>query len=210
MKLKVKMYWAAASIAALLRAGGVGWKLLPRAAPAAPVAVAQGEVEMRVAGPGTVQARVPVTVAARISAQVLSVHADHGEPVKRGDLIQMIGLDVPPGFLDRFGVRIQRQSSQRRTTAQVGQPACEITHVGADVSKGLQMTGNDVGAVKITFVEHLDCQSQTLQARRTVGDTASRQRLHDGKPSQPRIGQTMKTQGLHTTAQRTNCRERVN
>ena len=84
------MYWAAIPIAALLFAGVVGWNLLPRAAPEGPVAVAQGEVELRVAGPGTVQARVPVTVAARISAQVLSVHADHGERVKRGQLLALL------------------------------------------------------------------------------------------------------------------------
>src|SRR5512145_745077 len=87
VKLKTKMYWAALPIAALLLAGVAGWNLLPRAAPVAPVAVTQGEVEVRVAGPGTVQARVPVTVAARLSAQVLSVHADHGQRVKRGQLL---------------------------------------------------------------------------------------------------------------------------
>jgi RND family efflux transporter MFP subunit len=76
--------------AAAIVAGGLGVRFLRPDAPPGPVAVAQGEVELRVAGPGTVQARVPVTVAARLSAQVLSVHADHGERVRRGQLLALL------------------------------------------------------------------------------------------------------------------------
>jgi RND family efflux transporter MFP subunit len=54
------------------------------------VAVSQGEVEVRVEGTGTVQVRVPVTVSARVAAQVVSLHADHGDRVKRGQLLAVL------------------------------------------------------------------------------------------------------------------------
>jgi multidrug efflux pump subunit AcrA (membrane-fusion protein) len=68
----------------------VGSRVLLRADKADPVTVAHGEVQMRIDGPGTVQARVPVTVSARISAQVVSLHADHGDRVKRGQLLALL------------------------------------------------------------------------------------------------------------------------
>jgi RND family efflux transporter MFP subunit len=76
--------------AGVILAGVLGFRFVAHDAPAEAVTVAQGEVELRITGPGTVQARVPVTVAARISAQVLSVHADHGERVKRGQLLAVL------------------------------------------------------------------------------------------------------------------------
>jgi HlyD family secretion protein len=73
------------AVAALL-----GTRLLMRQESSEPVTVVQGEVEVRVAGPGTVQARVPVTVSSRVSAQVVSLHADHGDRVRRGQLLAVL------------------------------------------------------------------------------------------------------------------------
>jgi RND family efflux transporter MFP subunit len=47
------------------------------------VEAAQGTVPSRVSGPGTVQARIAVTLASRITASVVAVHADVGDEVKR-------------------------------------------------------------------------------------------------------------------------------
>jgi HlyD family secretion protein len=71
-------------------AAALSWWLLSRTSPTELVQVGQGEVEVRIAGPGTVQARVPVTVSARVSAQVVSLHADHGDLVKRGQLLAVL------------------------------------------------------------------------------------------------------------------------
>ena len=76
--------------AGVVAAAALGAWLLWSAPPAEVVQVGQGEVEVRVGGPGTVQARVPVTVSARVSAQVVSLHADHGERVKRGQLLAVL------------------------------------------------------------------------------------------------------------------------
>jgi RND family efflux transporter MFP subunit len=88
MKLRII---ALTAMTALIVAGAVAAILgLTYEAPGDAVPVSQGEVELRITGPGTVQARVSVGVAARVSAQVLSVHADHGERVKRGQLLALL------------------------------------------------------------------------------------------------------------------------
>lgn len=50
-------------------------------------AAAEGVVPVRITGPGTVQARVPVTLSARVTATVTELHADQGDAVKRGQLL---------------------------------------------------------------------------------------------------------------------------
>jgi RND family efflux transporter MFP subunit len=89
MKARTLALGAGIALAAIA-AAAIAWRLVLPADPAPPVTVSYGEVEVRIAGPGTVQARVPVTVAARISAQVLSLHADHGDLVKHGQLLAVL------------------------------------------------------------------------------------------------------------------------
>lgn len=53
-----------------------------------PVTVAtQGAIAAHVVGPGTVQARIPVTLSARVSATVVQVHVDVGDAVHPGQLL---------------------------------------------------------------------------------------------------------------------------
>jgi len=54
------------------------------------VEAAQGTVAQRVVGPGTLQARVPVTLAARITATVQQVKVDIGDEVKRGQALVLL------------------------------------------------------------------------------------------------------------------------
>lgn len=51
------------------------------------VLAAPGAVTARVVGPGTVQARVPVTLSARVGATVSRVYVDVGDAVHRGQLL---------------------------------------------------------------------------------------------------------------------------
>lgn len=88
--MKLRTIALIAGGAALVAAAVLGARLLWRDEAAEPVTVARGEIEVRIAGPGTVQARVPVTVSARVSAQVVSLHADHGDLVKRGQLLAVL------------------------------------------------------------------------------------------------------------------------
>jgi RND family efflux transporter MFP subunit len=61
-----------------------------RAAPVETQTAAAGVVPVRVAGPGTVEARIPVTLSARITATVVKLHADQGDAVKRGQLLAVL------------------------------------------------------------------------------------------------------------------------
>jgi HlyD family secretion protein len=93
----------------------VAGRLLLRPDAGDPVNVAYGEVEVRVAGPGTVQARVPVTLSARVSAQVVSLHADHGDSVKRGQLLAV--LDDRDLVARRAAAAAARESIERNVAA---------------------------------------------------------------------------------------------
>lgn len=49
-----------------------------------------GTVARTIHGPGAVQSRFPVSVSARITAVVTGLHADHGDTVKRGQLLAQL------------------------------------------------------------------------------------------------------------------------
>jgi RND family efflux transporter MFP subunit len=68
-------------------AGFVAYRALYHAKAAQTVRIEQGAVELVVAGPGTVQARIPVVLSARTTAVVTAVHADQGSAVRRGQLL---------------------------------------------------------------------------------------------------------------------------
>jgi len=80
------------TLAALVLAAGatLAYRVFLHPREVVAVAVAEGAVARRVTGPGTVQARVPVTLAARTSAQVVALHADQGDLVRRGQLLAVL------------------------------------------------------------------------------------------------------------------------
>jgi RND family efflux transporter MFP subunit len=74
---------------------------------------AQGAIAARVVGPGTVQARIPVTLSARVNATVTQVHADVGDAVRQGQLL--ITLD-DRDLAARRGVVSGQQEALLRNT----------------------------------------------------------------------------------------------
>lgn len=74
----------------LLAVAGAAYRRFGRAATVPIVDAAQGQVSMRVVGPGTLQARVPVTLAARITATVRQIDVDVGDSVKRGQPLVLL------------------------------------------------------------------------------------------------------------------------
>jgi len=80
-----------ASVAAVvIAAAGAAYLRFWRAVPVTTVEVVQGRVALRVTGPGTLQARVPVTLSSRITATVARIDADVGDIVKRGQLLAVL------------------------------------------------------------------------------------------------------------------------
>lgn len=76
----------AAGLLLVVAAGTAYWRFT--GALDVPVAVAaRGAIAARVVGPGTVQARIPVTLSARVNATIVKMHADVGDTVQQGQLL---------------------------------------------------------------------------------------------------------------------------
>lgn len=110
---------ALATAIAVLAAATVGWRLAMRGGPAETRPVATSPVEVRIDGPGTVQARVPVTLSALVSAQVVALHADHGDTVRRGQLLAVLD---------------DRDLAARRHAATAGREAVERNIAAAEAT----------------------------------------------------------------------------
>ena len=79
-----------------------------------PVAMAaQGAISAYVVGPGSVQARIPVTLSARVNATVAQVHVDVGDEVRQGQLL--VSLDDRDLSARRGVVSGQQESLLRNT-----------------------------------------------------------------------------------------------
>jgi HlyD family secretion protein len=99
----------------VVAAGVLVWARFLRAVEVPIVTAAQGTVAVRVIGPGTVQARVPVTLAARITATVRQLDADVGDAVKRGQTLA--ALDERDLAARRGVVSSQREAVERNVRA---------------------------------------------------------------------------------------------
>ena len=97
----------------LIGAGGAAWWRFGRAVEVAVAVAAPGAIAARVVGPGTVQARVPVTLAARVGATVTQVHADVGDAVRAGQLL--VSLDDRDVAARRSAVAGQQEALARNT-----------------------------------------------------------------------------------------------
>ncbi|MCB1998805.1 MAG: efflux RND transporter periplasmic adaptor subunit [Burkholderiaceae bacterium] len=109
--------WAATlvALAVVAAAAGAAWWRFGRAVAVPMAAVTEGAVALRVVGPGSVQARVPLTLAARITASVTAVNADVGDTVRAGDVL--VTLDDRDLRARRDTVAAQRATQQRNIDA---------------------------------------------------------------------------------------------
>lgn len=80
----------AAVAAVSIAAAGAAYLRFWRATPAAIVQAVPDRVAQRVTGPGTMQARMPVTLSSRITATIARIDADVGDFVKRGQLLALL------------------------------------------------------------------------------------------------------------------------
>ena len=136
--------WMAVALIAL-GAAALLWRLT-RPDPPAPLPVSIGEVELRVAGPGTVQARVPVTISARHSAQVVSLHADHGDLVKRGQLLAVLD------DRDLAAKRAAAASASRSNTSNIAAAAASLAKAQADLDLARNKHRRDAELHRAAFI----------------------------------------------------------
>lgn len=109
--------WIWIALAALLAtaAAGAAWWRFGQAQPVRLATVAEGPVALRVVGPGLLQARVPVTVASRVTSTVRTVQADVGDLVQAGQTLAT--LDDRDLAARRDAVAGQRQALARQVEA---------------------------------------------------------------------------------------------
>jgi len=104
-----------AAVLLLVAASSAAWWRFGRAVPVGMVVVQTGAVAVRVTGPGSVQARVPVTLASRVTAAVTAVHADVGDVVRAGQ--PLVTLDDRDLRARRDAVQSQRAAQARNVEA---------------------------------------------------------------------------------------------
>lgn len=165
--LRAPAAWSAAALLAVLAALSA-WHFNREDTPA-PVTVSQGEVKLLVGGPGTVQSRVPVTLSARVSASVVSLHADHGDRVIRGQLLAVLD--------DRDLAAKAASSAAARETLERNIEAAAATVAKARAD--LELAGNrarrdeDLRRAGFLSASASEASSLGLAAARAAADNAS-------------------------------------
>ena len=119
-------------------------------------------------GPGTVQARVPVTVAARITATVMQISADVGDTVKRGQMLAVLDdrdLAARRGVVGSQQVALSRNVEAAKATIAKAQAEFELARSKQQRDAELLRSGFVSQAV-------LDASEATLRAAQANLDNA--------------------------------------
>jgi len=161
---------AVALVAALVAvaAGVLVWARFLRAVEVPIVAAAPGTVAVRVVGPGTLQARVPVTLAARITATLRQLDADVGDAVKRGQTLA--ALDDRDLAARRGVVSGQREAVERNVRA----ARAAVAKAQAELELARSRQRRDVELLRAGFVSQsaLDASDAALRAAEANLDNA--------------------------------------
>ncbi|ODV04282.1 MAG: hypothetical protein ABT20_14190 [Rubrivivax sp. SCN 70-15] len=152
----------------MLLVAGTAWLRFGRAIAVPIVEAAQGRVALRVLGPGTVQARVPVTLSSRITATVARIDVDVGDAVRRGqELVRLDDRDLAA----RRGVAGGQQVSLARAldAAKAG-----VAKAEADLELARSKQRRDAELLHQGFVSAavLDASDAALRAARAGLDSA--------------------------------------
>ncbi|MEZ0309507.1 MAG: efflux RND transporter periplasmic adaptor subunit [Ramlibacter sp.] len=132
------MRWSIFATAAVLAAAALFFAWRAWSVTEVPlVAVARGHVIAQVTGPGTVQARVPVTISSRITSTVVGVAVDVGDLVQPGQLL----VTLEGGDLASRHAAVRRQ--QESIARQVDAAAAGVDKARADVELARMRTKRD-------------------------------------------------------------------
>lgn len=133
--------WLTTTLLLLLAAAlaGAAWWRFGRALPVSTFTLAEHTLPTTVTGPGTVQARVPVTLASRITATVITVSADVGDVVRAGE--PLVTLDDRDALTRQRVVQGQRAAQQRNLEA----AAAALDKARADEALARSRESRDAG-----------------------------------------------------------------
>lgn len=160
----------AASVAGigLVVAAGALYMRFGRAVAVAVVEAVPGRVAVHVVGPGSVQARVPVTLSARITATVAQMNVDVGDAVKRGQLLALLDdrdLAARRGVVDGQQLALTRNTEAARAA---------VAKAEAELSLARSRQQRDAELLRTGFVSQavLDASNAGLQAAQAGLDNA--------------------------------------
>ncbi len=156
-----------AGLVLVFAAGAAYWRF-GRAVAVPIVEAAPGTVAQRVVGPGTLQARVPVTLAARITATVQQINVDIGDEVKRGQVLVL--LDDRDLAARRSVVGGQQTALARNVDA----AKASIAKAQADLELARSKQQRDAELLRTGFVSQavLDASDAALRAAQANLDNA--------------------------------------
>lgn len=158
------------SLAAALALAGVGlaYSRLTGGADLLLAQAEQGQVVVNVVGPGTVQARVPLTVSTRITASVASLGVDVGDLVKRGQFLA--ALDDRDLAARRGVVAGQQEALALNVRAALANAAKAQAEL--DQARAKQMRDADLHRAGFFSQAALDASDATLRAAQAGLDNA--------------------------------------
>jgi len=159
---------AVSIVAVVLLAGaGIWWRFL-RPVPVAVVPVASGSVPLQVVGPGTVQARVPVTLSARITSTIVDVTADVGDAVRAGQVL--VELDDRDLAARRSAVQGQQASLERQIEA--AEAAVAKARADLELARARQQRDTDLQNRGFVSQASLDASNAAARAAEAALDGA--------------------------------------
>lgn len=162
--------WALALSALAVTGALAGWLIL-RPVPVAMVSVAAGQLAAQVAGPGTVQARVPVTLSARLTSTVTRIAVDVGDAVQRGQILVL--LDDGDLVARRSAVQRQRESVSRQVEA----AAASVAKARADANLAQARAGRDADLHAQSFLSRASLDASVASVRSAEAALSNAQAL---------------------------------
>ena len=149
-------------------AGAVAWWRFGRATAVPTVTAQAGQVPVTIVGPGTVQARVPVTLSARVTATVASVSADVGDAVRAGQVLAV---------LDDRELRARREAignQQASLAQQVEAARAGVARARADLELARLKQQRDADLLRQGFVSQavFDASDAALKAAQAALESA--------------------------------------
>lgn len=143
-----KLIIAALGALAIAAALAAAYLRFWRALPVATVEAAQASIPLRVTGPGTLQARAPVTVSSRITATVTRVEADVGDRVERGQLLALLD---DRDLVERQGAADAQLKALARN---IRAAQAAVAKAQADLDLARSKYSRDVELTRSGFVSH--------------------------------------------------------